>query len=160
MARGAWLMAGLWSAGTAAATTLAWIGAHAVSSAIGATSVPVVPPAPRPAPGRIGLAAGTPATAPPTTVFPAAPAAPSTRTRTFSDSGGTITVRCTSAGIELVSASPSDGYRGEVGSAGPNSVSITFVARSWSYRIDARCSGGVPMARSTLNQSPSPPPPH
>jgi hypothetical protein len=156
MARGPWLLAGVWSAGTAAATTLAWVGAHAVSSAIGTTSVPGVPPSPQTL-VHTGLPAGTPPTSPaatPTTIRTGV----SPRTATFSDAGGTITVRCTTDGIELVSASPADGYRDEGGSAGPTRVSVTFLGRDASYRIDARCSGGEPVEQSRVNQSPSRPP--
>ena len=159
MTRVPWLMAGLWSAGTAAATTLAWVGAHAVSSAIGATAVPVVPPASQPvaAPAHGGLAGRTPTTSPPGTGSARLPAG---RAETFSDPGGTATLRCAAGGIELVSASPSDGYRGVVAAAGPARVAITFLSRNWSYELDARCTGGKPVVRSTLKPSPSPPPPH
>ena len=162
MARGPWLMAGLWSVGTAAATTVAWIGAHAVSRSIGATPVPVVAPVPGPLATRTGLAGHTPTASPAATATTSAGSrpAPSTRTATFSDPGGTITVRCSGEQVELLSASPSDGYRGDVGSAGPAQVSVTFLSRDWSYQIDARCSGGRPVQHSIVNQSPSPPPPH
>ena len=159
MTRVPWLMAGLWSAGTAAATTLAWVGAHAVSSAIGATAVPVVPPAPQPVPTRVqsGLAARTPPTARTGTAGAGVPAG---RAQTFSDPGGTATVRCSAGGIELVSASPADGYRGVVEADGPTRVAIVFLGRSWSYEIDARCADGRPVVRSTLRSGPSAPPPH
>ncbi|HEX5266831.1 MAG TPA: hypothetical protein VFW24_08650 [Acidimicrobiales bacterium] len=158
MARGPWLLAGVWSAGTAAATTLAWVGAHAVSSAIGTTSVPGVPPFRQTVVTPTGPPAGTPPTsqtATPTTTRTGV----SPRTATFSDAGGTITVRCTTDGIELVSASPADGYRDEGGSAGPTRVSVTFLGRVASYRIDARCPGGKPVEQTTVSQSPSRPPP-
>ena len=159
-------MVGLWSVGTAAATTVSWVGAHAVSNAIRATAVPAVPPAAATVPAQSGrgLAGRNPAGSPgATTVLPpagrSAPPVP-TRPVPFSDPGGIITVRCTGGTIELLSASPSDGYRGDVQSAGPTRVSVTFLSRDWSFQIDARCSGGRPVEHTTVNQSPSPPPPH
>ena len=156
------LMAGLWSAGTAAATAVAWVGAHAVSSAIGATAVPVVPPAAALAGGSgAGLAghssAGSPTTTPPPGGTSAAevpaPAVP------FSDPGGILTVRCTGDAVELLSASPSDGYRGDVQDAGPNRVSVTFLGRDSSFQIEVRCPGGRATEHTTVNQSPSGRPP-
>jgi hypothetical protein len=85
-------------------------------------------------------------TRPPRTQAPAPPQ-PQTVTRTWSGTGGRVTVSCTGADARLVSASPADGWRVEVGSRGPREVEVELkesAEEGAETHVKSRCSGGEP----------------
>ena len=65
--------------------------------------------------------------------------------RTWSGSGGSVTVSCTGRTIRLRGASPEDGWRVERGSDGPEEVEITFVREQTQVQVQSSCSGGRPV---------------
>jgi hypothetical protein len=72
---------------------------------------------------------------------------PRTVVRTWSGTGGTITVACTAATIRLTGASPDDGWRVEQGSRGPEQVEVTFASGTREVQVQASCSRGAPSFR-------------
>ena len=57
----------------------------------------------------------------------AVPGSTSARAGTFRATGGQVSVRCTGDTIQLRIAQPDDGWRVEVGSAGPQEIHMTFM---------------------------------
>jgi hypothetical protein len=58
-----------------------------------------------------------------------------------------VTVSCTGASARLVSASPADGWRVEVGSRGPGEVEVELKQsgeEGAETHVKSRCSGGEP----------------
>lgn len=74
------------------------------------------------------------------------PVTPRKVTRTWSGSAGHLTVSCSGSRVELVSASPSDGWRVEIGSRGPEEVEVEFKqgGEGAETHVKSRCSGGEP----------------
>ena len=71
-------------------------------------------------------------------------------TRTWVGDGGRVTASCRGSEIALQSASPSNGWRVEVGERGPQRVEVKFEqqgAEESEVQVDARCSGGQPRFR-------------
>jgi hypothetical protein len=108
--------------GTAPATStpgraLASIGATAPPSA-----KPKVSPAPQPiTTGKVPVAQG-----PSPRASVASSGSTITQDRTYSATGGQVTVRCTGTTIQLRIAQPDNGWRVEVAKAGPDQVQVTF----------------------------------
>ena len=80
---------------------------------------PAAPPVPRTRPTP------TPS-APRATHRPATPAPTATEQGSWQGRAGTVVAECTGARISLRSATPSDGYRVETGSRGPQEVEVSF----------------------------------
>ncbi len=67
-----------------------------------------------------------------------------TTTRTWSGTGGRVTVSCRSDRASLVSASPADGWQVEVGSRGGEEVEVTFRQPGTEVQVQGRCQSGAP----------------
>jgi hypothetical protein len=91
-------------------------------------------PAPRPAPSP----------SPHGTAGPPSPARDSSVVRTWRGGAGTVVARCRRNAVSLDSATPSDGYRAEVGSRGPREVEVTFAGPGNRLKVRATCDGGEP----------------
>lgn len=115
---------------------------------------------PRPSPGSTrsttpgAVVTATPGTStkptaePPAAKPPRTPTPDTSRTvtRTWSGSGGRLTVSCTGARAALVSASPADGWRVEIGDRGPDEVEVEFKQgeEGAETHVKSRCSAGEP----------------
>jgi hypothetical protein len=67
--------------------------------------------------------------------------------RTWSGTGGSVTVSCRGGTIRLKGATPDDGWRVERGSAGPEEVEVTFDKEDAQVQVQSRCSDGRPVFR-------------
>jgi hypothetical protein len=67
-------------------------------------------------------------------------------TKTFNTGGGTLTVQCQGSSINLVSASPANGYTLTVHSSGPTSVGLDFTKQYQSWSVHVTCQNGQPVA--------------
>jgi hypothetical protein len=112
-------------------------------------------------PGRstIGLATGpdgsTTPSAAATTTSPPAPQRPASQpvSRTYSGSGGRVTVTCTGSIASLESASPSSGWSMTVEEAGPQEVEVQFGHGSDSaLTVQGRCVAGAPVFTATTGE--------
>jgi hypothetical protein len=69
--------------------------------------------------------------------------------RTYSATGGQVTVRCTDKTIQLRIAQPDNGWRVEVGKAGPDEVQVTFRSgqddSEGGTQVTAVCVAGTPV---------------
>jgi len=116
-------------------------------SALGAPVAPVPQPpgAQSPVPGVATTNAPRAAPAPPPaggTGNPPTPQAPRRPTATYSTAGGVVTVACNgNFFIELVSATPSNGYAVDVVTAGPYFIEVHFVRAGQDQPIWAFCLG-------------------
>ncbi len=87
------------------------------------------------------------APAPTGTPTPATTAATTGRTA-YATNGGSVTVHCTApSSIELVAASPNDGWVVEVDDAGPDQVGVHFTGRG-EVELQLVCHGGQPSRRA------------
>ena len=89
------------------------------------------------------------AQAPPASPTSAAvPGSTSARDGTFRATGGQVSVRCTGDTIQLRIAQPDDGWRVEVGSAGPQEIHVTFMRggeeSGVGTEVTAVCAAGTP----------------
>jgi hypothetical protein len=92
-----------------------------------------------------GTPAGTPSRSPDAATPTDRP--PESGVRSWQGAAGTVTARCTGAGIEVVSARPNDGWRVEVDGHGPEEVEVEFEAtgdRDGRTKVEGRCVGGTP----------------
>ncbi|HEV7826715.1 MAG TPA: hypothetical protein VGP02_17620 [Mycobacteriales bacterium] len=62
--------------------------------------------------------------------------------RTIRVTGGTVTVRCDGDRVGLLYATPTNGYRQEIGHRGPEEVEVEFEGAGGRGRVKARCAGG------------------
>ena len=121
----------------------------------GSTSAPQ--PAPTPLPPVPQASAGEPpVVAPPPAAAPAAPpAAPPARppaaapapaqvVRTWTVAGGMVSAQCRATQIELLYATPRDGWTVEVSNGGPEELEVTFRRGEDEIGVNARCVAGVP----------------
>ena len=106
------------------------------------TTVPRNAPTTAPAPPTTGpvaapttVAAPPPVTAPPTTQAPARP------TATYSTAGGVVRVACDGLLIQLLSATPADGWSTVVVDRGPITVEVRFVRFGQVATVKAVCFG-------------------
>jgi cytoskeletal protein RodZ len=74
----------------------------------------------------------------------AGPSSSPVEQRTWQGGAGSVTVRCSGGRAALQSASPSDGYRIEVGSRGPGEVEVTFRGEARQVQVKAVCVSGSP----------------
>ena len=65
--------------------------------------------------------------------------------RTWSTSGGQVGVRCTGARIDLLFATPRDGWTVQVSQAGPESVEVSFRGAGAQAATHAVCVHGTPV---------------
>ena len=81
----------------------------------------------------------------------AVPGSTSARAGTFRATGGQVSVRCTGDTIQLRIAQPDDGWRVEVGSAGPQEIHMTFMRGGEEggvgTQVTAVCAAGTPAFR-------------
>ena len=111
----------------------------------GRTTVPpnapvAAPPTTQPVPGP----SPSPSTTVPTAPMPTAPPttqAPSRPTATYSTAGGVVRVACDGFFIQLLSATPNDGYRAVVPPRGPVNVEVHFVRFSQDLSVKVICFG-------------------
>lgn len=97
-------------------------------------------PSPSPSPHTASQSAAPPPSARPS---PAPPPA-SYLERAWRGTSGAVVVRCSAAKASLASATPSDGYRVEVGARGPGAVQVTFKGHEREVQVRAECAGEVP----------------
>lgn len=83
----------------------------------------------------------TPATTPPTTA--------ASQTRTANGQGGSVTVRQTATTVELVVATPNDGYTTEVDKQGPTEVRVQFTSDGHATEIRAFPGSAEPDVRES-----------
>lgn len=75
------------------------------------------------------------------------PPKPRSVVRTWSGTGGSLTVSCRGRTIRLKGATPDDGWRVERGAAGPTEVEVTFEKDDAQVQVQSHCSGGTPVFR-------------
>ena len=63
---------------------------------------------------------------------------------TWQGGPGVVSVRCAGVQASLQSASPSDGYRVEVGGRGTEEVEVTFLGHGLQVQVQAHCVSGAP----------------
>jgi hypothetical protein len=113
----------------------------------GSAAPPAAPgqaaPAPAPGPVAPGVATTAPPAAPPTTspVSPPTTPPPSKPTATYSTAGGVISVSCNGYFIDLMSATPANGFAARVITGGPYYVEVHFVRPGRDVPIWAFCMG-------------------
>ena len=93
------------------------------------------PPTTQPAAPTTTAVARPPATSPPTTQAPSRP------TATFPTAGGVVRVACDGILIQLLSATPADGWSAIVASRGPVNVEVNFVRLGQTATVKAVCFG-------------------
>lgn len=80
-----------------------------------------------------------------------APVVPTSQDRTFSATGGQVSVRCTGNVIQLRIAQPDNGWRVQVENAGPDQIEVAFGTgdeeRHGGTKVTAVCVGGTPVFR-------------
>lgn len=110
------------------------------------TTVPRNPPVTSPSPATTQPA--PPPASPPTTVAarppviaPATTQAPSRPTATYSTSGGVVRVACDGFFIQLLSATPADGWSTTVVARGPVNVDVHFVRFAQDVSVKVVCFG-------------------
>ena len=99
-----------------------------------ATTAPA-PPTTRPATPPTTVAAPPPVTTPPTTQAPARP------TATYPTAGGVVRVACDGLFIQLLSATPADGWSAVVVDRGPVTVEVHFTRLGQVATVKAVCFG-------------------
>ncbi len=123
--------------------------ARAAASATAAPASTAAPSDPGP---TTGPAEGRSPTAPPPvpasghpTVRPTtAPPATAQVVRTWTVAGGTVATSCRGATISLLYATPLDGWTVDIGSAGPDQVTVELKMPGQEMKVTAVCVGGVP----------------
>lgn len=138
---------------------LAWLGAVVVATGVGLAAVnaigvglvgaaqPVLSPAD--VEGRLA-AAGAPSAAPvPTTPPPAGPTAepaPAAAPKAFPTDGGTVVARCVDGAVDVVSASPAQGWRIH-DEAEQDRGRVRFEAGGSRIELRLSCAGDEPQAQ-------------
>ncbi|HKA85128.1 MAG TPA: hypothetical protein VKD21_14745 [Acidimicrobiales bacterium] len=77
----------------------------------------------------------------------APPADPSATTRTYRMQGGVVALRFSPAGVEVVGASPADGFTVDVEPEHGNGVKVEFESDAHRSRVDAWWDGGPQVER-------------
>lgn len=77
---------------------------------------------------------------------PASPAAPKEVVRTWHVDGGTVAASCVGSRIDLLYATPADGWTVEVGSGGPEHIEVELHRSERETKVEAECRDGVPKA--------------
>lgn len=111
---------------------------------------PTTSPAPAPSEGA-GTSGPTPhptATAHPTPTVTSS-ARPTQVARTWVVNGGTVAATCTGAAISLLYATPQDGWTVDLGSTGPDHLSVELKGSDRETRVTAVCVAGVPQQTVT-----------
>jgi hypothetical protein len=132
---------------TALVTIAPGVGAATLEAPPGPSAHPETSKAPEPSPVWTSSAAQKPSASPTS----AAVVAPPARDSTFSARGGQVSVRCTGNAIQLRIAQPDNGWRVQVGSAGPDEVHVTFwdgsEEKGGGTQVTAVCAAGTPAFR-------------
>jgi proline racemase len=132
-----------------------WLAAAVVATLIGLGAIRLVGDSIASTPGGVRTQAEVArefAVAPPTTA-PAtqSPTATPTPTpaaaerKTFTNPGGTVIARCAGARVELVTATPAQGY--EVTKYEPGEAEVRFEGPGGRFELKLTCQAGVPVAR-------------
>ncbi len=130
---------------TAAPVTSSTVASRPTTTIPGGPTPTVPPPVFAPTTTTAPAAHGTP-----TTKATTKPSTPTTApavggTATYSNSGGTVAVACTSfSSIRLVAALPNDGFQAVVTTPGPLFVQVNFVGPGQNLAISAICFFGQP----------------
>ena len=131
--------------GTPAAAPTPGVGATSTEATTQSSAKPERSEAPEPSATRKSPVAQAP---PASAAFPGPTSA---RDGTFRATGGQVSVRCTGDTIQLRIAQPDDGWRVEVGSAGPQEIHVTFMRGGEEggvrTQVTAVCAAGTPAFR-------------
>ena len=84
-----------------------------------------------------------PTSTPPATSPPVSPAAPVRRT--WQDAAGVVSAECSGSAIRITGATSNSGYAVEVDDYGPDRGRVEFETEETRIRVEAECSGGVPV---------------
>lgn len=145
------LPAVLSGAGTAAGPTSTSTTGTVLDAGAPSTSAPAVP-----ADGAVASAGASSATGTPTSSGfgdpgavqrsdeGAAPSGPSATTRSFSTTGGVVTMSCDGPTATLVSATPAQDYKVVVSNAGPELIEVAFTSPSHDSEFHGQCVNGQP----------------
>ncbi len=141
-----------WVSVVTVASGITWVvidsaGQQALFDAGGLPPLPAVSGTPAEAGGGTGSDGSSPQHSAPVASSSAGPdrsAAPTYRERAWQREAGIVVARCSGAVIALQSATPSDDYRVEVGSRGPQEVEVTFAGEGGQVKARAECVAGVP----------------
>jgi hypothetical protein len=139
-----------WVSVVTVASGITWVvidsaGQQALFDAGGLPPLPAV--SRTPAGGRAGSEGPSPQPSAPAQSSSARPdrsSTPTYRERTWQGEAGIVVARCSGAVIALQSATPSDDYRVELGSRGPQEVEVTFAGEGGQVKVRAECVAGVP----------------
>jgi hypothetical protein len=85
-----------------------------------------------------------------TTVTPTPPETPVVKTWTVT--GGTVSVSCQAAAISLVYATPQDGWRVEIEKRGPVTVEVDLAREGQGIKLKATCVNGIPQETTEANE--------
>src|SRR5450759_1680732 len=85
-----------------------------------------------------------------TTVTSTPPAIPVVKT--WSVTGGTVSVSCQAAAISLVYATPQDGWRVEIENRGPVTVAVALAREGQGIKLKATCVNGIPQETTEANE--------
>jgi hypothetical protein len=131
----------------------------ATPATTGAATSVTIPPAPTEpetsSSGASGTTSTTDSTAPVRTTRTASTttkvptANPTQVARTWNVRGGVVSVACTNKTISLLSASPADGWRVTIDSAGPDLVKLEFTSGEKETKVGGSCLAGVPQQSTT-----------
>ncbi len=110
--------------GTPPAAPTPGVGATSTEATTQSSATPKRSAAPEPSATRKSPVVQAPPASP---TSAAVPGSTSARAGTFRATGGQVSVRCTGDTIQLRIAQPDDGWRVEVGSAGPQEIHMTFM---------------------------------
>lgn len=119
------------------------------ASAPGATSTPRASdaPAPRPSPSVAPAPGASPSAAPSPSSSPSTTATAPAETRSYQLVGGTVTVRYSSTLVEVLVATPADGFETEIDRDGPTDLKVEFESETHRSRLDAEWEDGAPRDR-------------
>ena len=97
------------------------------------------------------IPAGAEPTAPPTSTTAAAPSTTTAvQTAVYTSAGGSFTVRWTATAMQIVSTSPTTGYRAEVEGSGPE-IHVVFTSSTRDIEITITLVGGSPLVKGLGN---------
>jgi hypothetical protein len=145
--------AAAWLAVVAAATVIGITAVNAIGSGIiGAGGAPLSPSevdarlsatTSVPPPPTTGTTTGTPTAAPPPATSTTPPAA---QAQAFPSQGGTVIARCAPGGVEVLSATPAQGYQvASVSHEIDDHPSVKFTSGRTEVEVRLRCVGGSPV---------------
>ncbi|MET0233148.1 MAG: hypothetical protein ABW224_00770 [Kibdelosporangium sp.] len=135
----------------------AWLLAVAVATAVGIAAVSVIGsgivgsgPQPLSAAEVNAQLTSTPAVPAPSSSSIPTPTAssPAEQTKVFSLPGGTVIARCVPGGVEVVSATPAQGFQVSGDIEVDDHPKVRFRSGRADFEVRLRCAGGVPVTES------------